>query len=294
MTCNVVQRFASVALVVLGVFSPPIIAQESGGATDQEAPAAPADSGFFLWTDTSVSLLPYGYGFEVDAKEQSTFTLEHAHASRIGDMFLFVDATKYHGGSGGDSTWYGEVSPRLSFGKIFDEDLSFNLFKHSLFEVKDVLLAAQYERGEDHDQAEAALLGLGLDLDVRAAGLLGGLGKFNYVQLNIYGRDDLTKGARRGFHEMQITMVASYPFEVGRAHFLVDGFFDWIPGVGDKHWSFHLNPQLTMDIGEYWGEPKKLYAGLEVDWWWSKYQIPSSSAFDTNQQAVSLLLKYHF
>src|SRR5690349_808545 len=54
-------------------------------------------SGLFLWTDTSVSVLPYGYGFEVDPREQSTLTIEHAHASKIGDFFGFVDFTKFHG-----------------------------------------------------------------------------------------------------------------------------------------------------------------------------------------------------
>ena len=48
-----------------------------------------------------------------------------------------------------------------------------------------------------------------------------------------------------------------------------------------------------MDLGDLWSKPGKLYAGLEFDLWWNKYQIPDSSAFDTNQAAVSLLVKYH-
>lgn len=284
------MRCVPIAAMLLAAL-PTYLPAQDVAASAAEAP--PSSSGFFLWTDNSISLLPYGYGFKVDPKEQSTFTFEHADENKIGDMFLFIDATSYHGSAPDSDTWYGEIGPRLSFGKMLDEDLSFNLFKHSLFEVKDVLLAAQYERGEDADAAEAALLGLGLNLDIREAGILGGLGKFNYVQLNLYARDDLSKGAARGFHEMQVTTVASYPFEIGRAHFLIDGYFDWIPGLGDKHWSFHLNPQFTLDVGEYWGTPKKLYAGLEVDWWWNKYQIPSTSDFKTNQQAVSFIVKYH-
>lgn len=269
-------------------------AQETGVPAEDTA-AAKSEPSFFFWTDTSVSLLPYGQGFEVDPDEQSTFTLEHAHESKIGDFFGFVDFNKFHGSSSGDdTTWYGEIGPRLSFGKMLGKDLSHTFFEKSLFEFKDVLLAMQYERGDDADVAEAFLLGLGFDLDVREAGILGGLGKFNYVQLNLYGRAELTEGARDGFHDMQVTMVASYPFKVGNTDWLLDGYFDWVTGIGsEEDWSYHLNPQLTMDLGAKWGRPKKLYFGVEIDLWWNKYQIPNSSGFDTNQQAVSLLLKYH-
>ena len=256
-----------------------------------------ADQGFLFWTDTSLTALPYGWGFEVDPKEQSTVTFEHAHASKLGDFFMFVDFTKFHGVPSGadDSTWYGEISPRLSLGKLLHKDLSHTFFRHSLFEFKDVLLAAQYERGEDPDIAEAVLLGIGLDLDVREAGILGRLGKFNYLQLNLYARNEQIKGVDRGFKDMQVTMVGSVPFNIGRASFLLDGYFDWVVGLGSEDWNYHLNPQLQVDVGALCnGAAKKFYAGVELDWWWNKYQIVNSPAFDTNQQAISLMAKYHF
>ena len=272
-------------------------AQETSAPAPSPTPPQQAADKFFFWTDTSVSVLPYGNGFAVDPKEQSTLTLEHAHESKIGDLFMFVDFTHMHGAPAGvdRDTWYGEFGPRLSFGKLAGKDLSHTFFDKSLFEIKDVLLALQYERGEDPDVAEAALVGLGLNLDVREAGLLGGLGKFNYVQLNFYGRAELTQGTEHGFRDMQITMVASYPFAVGNSHWLLDGYYDWVLGIGDEQWSYHLNPQLTVDLGELmFAVPKKFYAGVEVDLWWNKYQIPNSSGFDTNQQAASLLFKVHF
>ena len=252
------------------------------------------NSGFFLWTDNSISLLPWGDNFKVDPSEQSTLTFEHAHESKIGDLFMFVDFTKFHDTDDNESTWYGEFGPRLSFGKLFDEDLSYTFFDSSLFEVKDVLLALQYERGEDPDLAEAALVGIGFNLDVREAGVLGGLDKFNYVQLNIYGRDELIEGADDGFNDMQISMIASYPFAIGNSQFLIDGYFDWVLGLGDEDWSYHLNPQVTMDPGAKWDHPNKLFVGVELDMWLQKYQIPSSSDLNTNQYAYSLLMKYHF
>ena len=283
----------TIAAGLLALWPAPGRTQEAAPPEEGE-PSDAADPGVFFWADTSLSLLPYGMGFEVDPDEQSTVTLEHAHASKIGDLFLFVDGTQFHGTVEDDTTWYGEFGPRFSFGKLFKKDLSHTLFKRSLFEIKDVLLALQYERGEDPDLAEGVLVGIGLDLDVREAGLLGRLGKFNYVQLNFYGRADLTEGAESGISDMQITMAAAYPFSIGKSEFLIDGYFDWLLGLGEKDWSYHFNPQLTTDLSALWNKPGKFYLGFEFDLWWNKYQIPNSAAFDTNQTAASLILKYHF
>jgi nucleoside-specific outer membrane channel protein Tsx len=281
-------RFVLTASVVGSFGADAASAQQTAGPPDKPS--------YIHWSDNSVTLLPYGWGFEVDPSEQSTLTFEHVHASAIGDLFVFVDATHFHDslGGGDEDTWYGEISPRLSLGKTLDQDLSFALFNRSLFEVKDVLLAAQYERGEDADVAEAALIGLGFDLDIRDSGLLGPLGKFKYIQLNVYGRAELAEGVEHGIRDAQITMVTARPFTVGSARFLVDGYFDWVLGIGSEDWSYHLNPQLKLDVGNYWGSPDKFYAGLEVDFWWNKYQIPDSAAFETDQYALSLMVKYHF
>jgi nucleoside-specific outer membrane channel protein Tsx len=260
------------------------------------APSAEKSKGFLLWMDNSLSMLPYGWNYKVDPSEQTTFTFEHVHESAIGDFFGFVDVTSFQGtnGSGDQTTWYGELSPRLSLSKLFDKELDFVILRRGLFEVKDVLLAAQYERGADADVAQAVLVGIGFNLDVRKAGLLGPLGEFKYIQLNFYARSELTETAKNGFRDMQITLVAAYPISIGKVKFLIDGYFDWVLGIGPEDWSYHLNPQIKLDVGNFFGKPDKMYAGVELDFWWNKYQIPSTDFFDTNQQAISLLFKYHF
>lgn len=250
---------------------------------------------FFLWTDSSLKLTPYGWGYAIDPAEQSNLTFEHAHESAIGDLYLFLDVAYLHGATGGDDeAVYGEFSPRLSLGKLLDRDLSFALFGESLFEFKDVFLAGQYERGEDPELAEAVLLGVGFNLDVRKAGLLGPLAKFRFIQLNVYGRSELTPAAAHGFRDVQVTLVAAYPLTFGRTRLLVDGFIDWVLGLGNEHSSFHINPLVSLDVGNYWGAPDKFRAGVGFDFWWNKYQIPDSPALDTNQAAVTFFLKYHF
>lgn len=246
---------------------------------------AEADTGFLLWSDTSLSLLPWGDGYEVDPSEQSAITLEHAHGSSIGDLFLFVDFIKDYDQDGDDTRWYGEIGPRLSLGKTLDKS-----FAYAPLAITDMLIAAQYERGEDPDVAEAALLGVGFDLDVGDQALLD---KFKFVSLNIYGRSEMTKGAESGFSDVQITLSASYPFTLAGMPMLIDGYFDWVLGIGDEGWNYHLNPQVTLDLGARWDKPGVLFVGVELDFWWNKYQIPNTPEFDTNQAAASLLVKYH-
>lgn len=288
MTTRSLTCLALAAWVCLG--SSPAV-----GAQDATAAPAGAPEGFLLWMDNSLKLTPYGWGYAVDPGEQSNLTFEHASESRIGDLYLFVDVAYLHGTEGGDDeAVYGEFSPRLSLGKLLDRDFSFALFGESLFEFKDVFLAGQYERGEDPDLAEAVLLGVGFNLDVRKAGLLGPLAKFKFIQLNLYGRSELSGSAPRGFRDMQVTLVAAYPITIGRSRFLVDGFFDWVVGLGSEQSSFHINPLLTVDLGNYWGRPDRMRAGVGFDLWWNKYQIKDSPALDTNQAAVTCFVKWHF
>ena len=125
-----------------------------------------------LWQNNSLTYL-YGKNFKVEPAIQQTITFEHASGWNWGDLFLFVDQKFFNGaenGAGDTRSFYGEFSPRLSFGKLLGKDLSFG-------PVKDVLLAATYEFGED--ETEAYLLGPGFDLDVPG---------FNFFKLNFYYR----------------------------------------------------------------------------------------------------------
>jgi nucleoside-specific outer membrane channel protein Tsx len=103
------------------------------------------------WQNNSLTYL-YGKDFQVNPRIQQTVTFEHADAWKYGDNFLFVDKIFYNGKDEnvGSNTYYGEFSPRLSFGKIFDQKLEFG-------PIKDVLLAMTYEFGEG--DTESYLIG---------------------------------------------------------------------------------------------------------------------------------------
>ena len=238
--------------------------------------------GPLLWQNNSVTYL-YGKDFKVNPEIQQTFTFEHASGWTWGDLFIFADQINYNGkadANAGNNTYYGEISPRLSFGKLFDQKIAFG-------PVTDVLLAATYERGENRNQNY--LVGPGFDLAIPG---------FDYFQLNFYNRQ--TEGPRAGDNVWQITPTWAYTLPVGSSDILIDGFIDWVVdndtnSKGTYHANLHINPQIKYDLGKALKlGAKQLYVGVEYDYWKNKYGIEDSDGFKTNQSTTSFLFKYHF
>ncbi|WP_374323356.1 outer membrane protein OmpK [Aquipseudomonas alcaligenes] len=236
------------------------------------------------WQDNSLTYLN-GIDFKVDPPKQQTVTFEHASGWSFGDLFIFVDGIKYNteatNGAGDGHTFYGEISPRLSLGKISGADLSFG-------PIKDVLLAATYEFGED--DVDSYLLGPAVDLDIPG---------FDYFQLNTYLRT--TDGRRDGDNVWQITPVWSYTIPVGDSDLVIDGFMDWVVDNDDSyHANLHFNPQIKYDLAKAMGWGKRFYVGVEYDYWSDKYGIDDNGFVGseilggTDQSAISLLAKAHF
>lgn len=263
-------------ILLFTLLSSDVLAEDEGGKE------------WLNWQDTSITLL-YGGGFKVDPSDQITGTFEYANDWRYGDTFIFVDSTHYTNGktnSDGDrNSWYGEIQPRLSASKITGSNIGFGF-------IKDVLLASTYERGKDRDATESLLLGIGLDVDVNSLGF-GDLDGWRYLQLNLYMRNDFADEST-GFQDYQLTVVTAVAFEIGKSKFLVDGYLDYVIGNKVRYPNFHLNPQVKLDLGNYYAKPNKLFFGLEVDYWTNKYGIKDSSEFETDQFTASALIKYHF
>lgn len=236
------------------------------------APLAAQADGLLQWQNNSASYL-YGQGYEVNPEVQQTVTLEHVSGWSVGDLFAFIDATKFNGA--GETTYYGEISPRFSLGKNSGKDFSFGV-------VKDVLVAATYEFGEG--DVETLLLGAGLDLELPG---------FDFFQLNAYQR---FPGDSRDGSTIQLTPVWQMTFPVGNSAIVFDGFIDWnINSDGGYESNIHINPQVKYDLGVELGlKERTLFAGVELDYWKNKYGIKSSSAFDTDQATGSFIVKYHF
>jgi nucleoside-specific outer membrane channel protein Tsx len=277
------HKFWLICISLISLFFPmSVLAEEQGDK-------------WLNWQDTSITGL-YGGKFEVDPSDQATVTLEHASDWSFGDMYMFLDGTRFsHGdrnGKGDRDQWYGEATVRLSIDKLTDTDFHFSIFQQDLVIFEDILFAASYERGRDRDATESILLGVGFDFDLSAFSLIG-LNKLKYFQVNVYARNDVHSDDT-GFEDYQITVVTAFPFQIGKAKFLADGYIDYVFGKGPQHANFHLNPQIKLDLGNFYGNPDKLFVGVEIDYWRNKYGIKDSSGFDTNQCAVSGIIKYHF
>ncbi len=277
--------------VIAAAFSLGVLAALTPDARAEE------DKKLLLWMDNSFSVL-YGAGFEIDDGDQLDDVLfEHVSGWSFGDLYMFFEHTRFRNSTGDDDTsWYGEISPRLSLGKITGKDFSFSFSDQNIVVWKDMLLALTYERGRNSDLTESLLLGLGFDMDLKVFGIVGD--RFENFQINFFARNELNDGAGddpdRGFDDLQITVVAAYPLEIGQAKFLIDGFFDFVVGFGPQAQNFHFSPQIKLDIGNFWGKPGVLYAGVDIDYWTNKFGLQDSDALDTDQVAVSALVKFHF
>ncbi|ACH40880.1 outer membrane channel-forming protein, putative [Citrifermentans bemidjiense Bem] len=234
--------------------------------------AAPqkACAGAALWQETNLQYL-WGNNFRIaPTKEkdhnQATITIEHADAWKYGDNFLFLDITNP---TEKDIAMYGEISPRLSIGKITGLDLSAPF-------IKDVLLAGTLEVGTYPSGGgfHNYLYGLGLSLN---------LPKFNFADLNLYVRNSMDKQGVT----YQVTPVWQVPFNIGKASFVCEGFVDIAGGEGNSAFNIDAQPRLLLDAGKLWGSPGNLYVGTEFIYWRNKYGFSG-----INEYAPQVMVKW--
>ncbi len=243
------------------------------GATLLAASTASAD---VLWHDESLTLL-WGGGFEVDPDEQLTMTFESAGGATWGDWFIFYDYTDYVSGNVDTDGIYGEISPRLSFNKLFDAGISAG-------PLSDISLAFTYENGRGN--VESILYGLGFDWALPYA---------SYFQTNVYYRNANNNDS----DGWQLTPVFRFDIPVGTSNIVIDGYIDWVFKSDNSNYdtNVHVNPQIKYDLGMALNgknNANKLMVGIEYDYWKNKYGIENSSFFDTDQSAISAIIKYHF
>lgn len=212
------------------------------------APASRADA---RWSSTNLQY-HYGTDYELGDEKRTLITLENASGWKYGDNFFFVDITDPdRTGEQTQTSWYGEISPRLSFGKMTNTDLSMGI-------IQDFLLTSTIEMGEGF---HTYLYGLAVDLK---------LPKFNYFQINWYLRNEVTFGTDLG---QQITLAWGLPFAIGKAKFSFEGFFDYAWDVDPSEDNIVTQPRLLLDVGSLWDAPGVIQAGIEYQIWKNKFGI---------------------
>lgn len=208
-----------------------------------------------FWSTTSVLLLSgSGYKDVPSNQEYSTqvLTFEHADGWEYGSNFFFVDVTDPNSSN---SSFYSELSPSLSLSKMTGKDVSFGV-------IKDILLTGAWELS---DATNAKLFGLGFHLNIP---------NIPVATVNLYqriGESDFYKGQTS--QAFQVTLIWSAPFNIESTQWVFEGYFDYATAennVGKKE-NITSSPRLFLDLGNFWGVPNRLHAGVEWSYWMNKY-----------------------
>ncbi len=247
------------------------------------ATAAQAET---FWTNTSLSYLAGsdyvdafkdyniendGIPFDESETDGSVITFEHAGAYDWGKSFSFIDIFNTDDKEiTGDDT-YLEIGADISVtgGKGFQGP------------VKDVYVVTQLENGTAAgDNFTHYLGGVGARWNVPG---------FAFFDTNLYQRFN-----ENADDNQQITVAWGLPFSFGKVAFTFDGFIDITNDIdGDNEMGgqgiIHTQPQLKLDLGNFWGQTNKYYVGVEVDYWQNKFGFKG-----VDQTAVQAMAQINF
>ena len=250
-----------------------------------------AHAGSALFGTTNIQYL-YGTSYAdfnadfsgfVDDDKASIVTIEHFDVWKYGDNFFFVDITNADRQGDGFATttettaaYYAEISPRLSFGKIFGSKLEFGPIVDLLFTSTVEIPAGGVE--------QTYLYGVAADLKIPG---------LQFFQFNWYVRNPQSSALKTG---QQITLVWGAPFKLGSVDFLFEGFFDYAWGEDPKTpgGSYQDNiiaaPRLLLDAGSLFGSPGIVQLGVEYQIWRNKFGIDGMDE-DVAQAMVKWILQ---
>ena len=75
----------------------------------------------------------------------------------------------------------------------------------------------------------------------------------------------------------------AYPFTIGSSKWTIEGHIEYIDGAdqkvkvrgvgefdGERESWILAQPQLRVDIGDFWGAPGQIFAGIEYQYWKNK------------------------
>ena len=190
-----------------------------------------------------------GNNYELGESQRTTATLEHANGWLYGDTYGFVDFVY---SDGENSTYYGEISPRLSLGKITKKDMSYGI-------IKDILLSTTFEKARG--QGPQYLYGGAIDFN---------LSGFKFFKTNAYVHDSTQLDGKT----WQVTLAWNRPLNVGRSKFLIEGFADLQGHEGTSNSNQLLVPRFLFDVGHALGTTEnKLWAGVEYQYWHNKFGV---------------------
>ncbi|MBI2312652.1 MAG: hypothetical protein HYU77_09135 [Betaproteobacteria bacterium] len=204
---------------------------------------------------------------------KSIVTLQHASGYKYGRNFFFVDmlVSENNDPSGGGSNGevYGEYYHSLSLSKTTGAKLDWGF-------IRDLNLTAGINFGAKSNGANPRVLLLGPTVDFNVPGFI-----FLNVDVLAY-RDTGRFGGVRTTDKTtwQITPVWLSKFNIGPTKWVFTGHIDWIgkrcfegPGgcTGRASVETLAQPELKLDVGNFFGKPDTVYAGIEYQYWRNKF-----------------------
>jgi nucleoside-specific outer membrane channel protein Tsx len=197
-------------------------------------------------------------GYNTPTGNMTTLTLNHFSTWAYGDNFAFMDLQRgkfldgFDGATDNRALIYAEWHPRLFLNKL-------GLPTGSI--VKNWGLA-----GEVNQTAGfyAYLAGVGFDLAIPG---------FQVAGLNVYYRYEWvganTFNNTAYTNTWQVSPFWDVPFKVGSVAFDFSGFVD-VTTNHDKKLDIMAQPELLVDVGNFFGSPGKFHAGVE--WYIHRYR----------------------
>jgi len=223
---------------------------------------APSSADFMQWSNSEIQYLHgsnYHEPFNPNDVSQSIITVTHAHGWAYGRNFFFLDTLFTESGQQAQTNLYGEAYSTFSLSKISGLDLSYGIFK-------DFGLTAGINLGENMNSRQSGfrawLYGISVDFDLPG---------FNYFNVDFL-RQRVTETADIGT-SWQITPYWQLPFQIAGSKLSFEGFADFIGRNQTAARQALAQPQLRLDLGDFWGDAGHLFVGLEYQYWHNKYGI---------------------
>jgi nucleoside-specific outer membrane channel protein Tsx len=222
-----------------------------------------AQAGLFEWSTTEIQYL-HGDGYQMPKNSndvsRSILTLSHADGWALGRNFFFMDTLISEQGEASQVNLYGEFYSYLSLSKMTGKNLSYGLFK-------DLNLTAGVNAGEnlDANSSGTRILLYGFTIDFNLPG-------FKLLTVDFLRHDILEPVSFES--SWQITPVWKFPFTLFGTHWSLEGFADFIGPKGPNYAGNVLaQPQIRLDLGDFFGIGNSLFVGVEYQYWNNKYGI---------------------
>jgi len=229
------------------------------------------------WSDTEIQYVtgssyrdPFNPGPDnnTDVKKY-ILTLQHASGHKWGRNFFFVDfLTTTSGGPGGknDGEVYGEWYSSLSLSKLSGSKMEFGF-------IRDVNLTGGINYGAKSNGANPRVWLYGATVDFNVPG-------FIFLNVDFLRYDDhghFAGSSQNNKATWQISPAWLAKFNLGPTKWVFTGHVDWIGKRCDGSLCAGVEtlaqPELKLDVGDFFGKPDTVYVGLEYNYWKNKFGI---------------------